>query len=307
MGEIMTRCGYVALLGAANVGKSSLVNALVGAKVAIVSAKAQTTRARVTGIAIAGESQIVLLDLPGIFVPKRRLDRAMVDAAWRGVEDSDRVLLIVDATDGLDDAALAAIAGLGERGVTADAVINKIDAVKRPALLSLAEKVNAAGKFDRVFMVSARTGDGVADLRAWLAGCVPEGPWLFPEDQLMDLSERLFAAEITREQIFRQLHQELPYAAAVTTDRWKENADGSARIDQTIFVERDGQKAIVIGAGGARLKAIGAAARAELATALDRPIHLFLHVKVTPEWGEQRDFYRDWGLEFAPRTGPGAR
>ncbi len=303
----MTRCGYVALLGAANVGKSSLVNALVGAKVAIVSAKAQTTRARVTGIAIAGESQIVLLDLPGIFVPKRRLDRAMVDAAWRGVEDSDRVLLIVDATDGLDDAALAAIAGLGERGVTADAVINKIDAVKRPALLSLAEKVNAAGKFDRVFMVSARTGDGVADLRAWLAGCVPEGPWLFPEDQLMDLSERLFAAEITREQIFRQLHQELPYAAAVTTDRWKENADGSARIDQTIFVERDGQKAIVIGAGGARLKAIGAAARAELATALDRPIHLFLHVKVTPEWGEQRDFYRDWGLEFAPRTGPGAR
>ena len=303
----MTRCGYVALLGAANVGKSSLVNALVGAKVAIVSAKAQTTRARVTGIAIAGESQIVLLDLPGIFVPKRRLDRAMVDAAWRGVEDSDRVLLIVDATDGLDDAALAAIAGLGERGVTADAVINKIDAVKRPALLSLAEKVNAAGKFDRVFMVSTRTGDGVADLRAWLAGCVPEGPWLFPEDQLMDLSERLFAAEITREQIFRQLHQELPYAAAVTTDRWKENADGSARIDQTIFVERDGQKAIVIGAGGARLKAIGAAARAELATALDRPIHLFLHVKVTPEWGEQRDFYRDWGLEFAPRTGPGAR
>lgn len=303
----MTRCGYVALLGAANVGKSSLVNALVGAKVAIVSAKAQTTRARVTGIAIAGESQIVLLDLPGIFVPKRRLDRAMVDAAWRGVEDADRVLLIVDATSGLDDAALAAIAGLNERGVTADAVINKIDAVKRPALLGLAEKVNAAGKFDRVFMVSAETGDGVADLRAWLAVGMPEGPWLFPEDQLMDLSERLFAAEITREQIFRQLHQELPYAAAVTTDRWKENADGSARVDQTIFVERDGQKAIVIGSGGARLKAIGAAARAELAKALDRPIHLFLHVKVAPEWGEQRDFYRDWGLEFAPKAEPGER
>jgi GTP-binding protein Era len=303
----MTRCGYVALLGAANVGKSSLVNALVGAKVAIVSAKAQTTRARVTGIAIAGETQIVLLDLPGIFVPKRRLDRAMVDAAWRGVEDADRVLLIVDATSGLDDAALAAIAGLNERGVTADAVINKIDAVKRPALLGLAEKVNAAGRFDRVFMVSAETGDGVADLRTWIAGCMPEGPWLFPEDQLMDLSERLFAAEITREQIFRQLHQELPYAAAVTTDRWKENADGSARVDQTIFVERDGQKAIVIGAGGTRLKAIGAAARAELSKALDRPIHLFVHVKVAPEWGEQRDFYRDWGLEFAPKAEPGAR
>jgi GTP-binding protein Era len=303
----MTRCGYVALLGAANVGKSSLVNALVGAKVAIVSAKAQTTRARVTGIAIAGETQVVLLDLPGIFVPKRRLDRAMVDAAWRGVEDADRVLLIVDATSGLDDAALAAIAGLNERGVTADAVINKIDAVKRPALLGLAEKVNAAGRFDRVFMVSAETGDGVADLRTWIAGCMPEGPWLFPEDQLMDLSERLFAAEITREQIFRQLHQELPYAAAVTTDRWKENADGSARVDQTIFVERDGQKAIVIGAGGTRLKAIGAAARAELSKALDRPIHLFVHVKVAPEWGEQRDFYRDWGLEFAPKAERGAR
>jgi GTPase len=303
----MTRCGYVALLGAANVGKSSLVNALVGAKVAIVSAKAQTTRARVTGIAIAGASQIVLLDLPGIFVPRRRLDRAMIDAAWRGVEDADRVLLIVDATEGLDDAARAAISGLAGRDVRVDAVINKIDAVKRPALLGLAEKVNAAGKFDRVFMVSAKTGDGIDDLRAWLAQGVPEGPWLFPEDQLMELSERLFAAELTREQIFRQLHQELPYAAAVTTDKWTENADGSARVDQTIFVERDGQKAIVIGAKGARLKEIGAAARAELAKALDRPIHLFLHVKVAPEWGEQRDFYRDWGLEFAAKNDPAER
>jgi GTPase len=303
----MTRCGYVALLGAANVGKSSLVNALVGAKVAIVSAKAQTTRARVTGIGISGESQIVLLDLPGIFVPRRRLDRAMVDAAWRGVEDADRVLLIVDATEGLDDAARAAIAGLAGRDVQVDAVINKIDAVKRPVLLGLAEKVNAAGRFDRVFMVSAKTGDGIDDLRAWLAQGMPEGPWLFPEDQLMELSERLFAAELTREQIFRQLHQELPYAAAVTTDKWTENADGSARVDQTIYVERDGQKAIVIGAKGARLKEIGASARAELSKALDRPIHLFLHVKVAPEWGEQRDFYRDWGLEFAAKTDPGAR
>ena len=179
--------------------------------------------------------------------------------------------------------------------------------VKRPALLGLAEKVNAAGKFDRVFMVSAKTDDGIEDLRAWLAKGMPEGPWLFPEDQLMELSERLFAAEITREQIFRQLHQELPYAAAVTTDKWTDNADGSARVDQTIFVERDGQKAIVIGAKGARLKEIGAVARAELAKALDRPIHLFLHVKVAPEWGEQRDFYRDWGLEFAAKTDPGAR
>ena len=296
----MTRCGYVALLGAANVGKSSLANALVGAKVAIVSAKAQTTRTRVTGIAIEGESQIVLLDLPGIFAPRRRLDRAMIDAAWRGVEDADRVLLVVDALTGLDDEAQAALAGLSARPATrVDAVINKIDAVKRPRLLDLAKQIDAAGRFERIFMVSAQTGDGMADLRAWLAGCVPEGPWLFPEDQLMELSERLFAAELTREQIFRQLHQELPYAVAVTTDRWTEKPDGSARVDQTIHVERDGQKAIVIGAKGVRLKAIGSSARAELVKALGRPIHLFLHVKVAPAWGEQRDFYRDWGLDFA--------
>jgi GTP-binding protein Era len=303
----MTRCGYAALLGAANVGKSSLANALVGAKVAIVSAKAQTTRARVTGIAIEGESQIVLLDLPGIFAPRRRLDHAMVDAAWRGVEDADRVLLVVDAVAGLDDAALAAIAGLSQRaGRPADAVINKIDAVKREALLGLARKIDAAGRFERIFMVSAETGDGIADLRGWLAGHMPEGPWLFPEDQLMELSERLFAAELTREQVFRQLHQELPYSVAVTTDRWTENADGSARVDQTVHVERDGQKAIVIGAGGSRLKAIGTAARTELTSALGRPIHLFLHVKVAPDWGERPDFYRDWGLEFAA-AGPRAR
>jgi GTPase len=255
----------------------------------------------VTGIAIAGESQIVLLDLPGIFVPRRRLDRAMVDAAWRGVEDADRVLFIVDATSGLDEEAAAAIAGLSGRDVAVDAVINKIDAVKRHELLGLAEKVGAAGRFERVFMVSAETGDGVGDLRDWLAARMPEGPWLFPEDQLMELSERLFAAELTREQIFRQLHQELPYSTAVTTDGWKDNADGSARVDQTIYVERDGQKAIVIGSGGSRLKAIGAAARAELSKALDRPIHLFLHVKVTPQWSERQDFYRDWGLEFASK------
>lgn len=301
----MTRCGYVALLGAANVGKSSLVNALVGAKVAIVSAKAQTTRARVTGIAIEGESQIVLLDLPGVFAPKRRLDRAMVDAAWRGVEDADRVLFVVDARAGLDDAALAALAGLRERGVRAvDAVINKIDAVDRPRLLGLARAIDAAGSFERIFMVSAQTGDGIADLRGWIAQRMPEGPWLFPEDQLMELSERLLAAELTREQIFRQLHQELPYAAAVTTDRWTERKDGSVRIDQTIHVERDGQKAIVIGAGGARLKALGAASRAELAQALERPVHLFLHVKVAPDWGEQPGFYRDWGLDFAAGIAP---
>ncbi|MBL8702540.1 MAG: GTPase Era [Alphaproteobacteria bacterium] len=294
----MNRCGYAALLGAANVGKSTLANAIVGAKVAIVSAKAQTTRARVTGIAIDGESQIVLLDLPGIFTPRRRLDHAMIDAAWRGAEEADRVLLIVDATRGLDDAARLAIDGLGRCAGKIDAVINKIDAVKRPALLGLAAEVEAAAKVERIFMVSAETGDGVADLKHWLAAHMPEGPWLFPEDQLMDLSERLFAAEITREQIFRQLHEELPYSAAVATDQWKEQPDGSARVDQTIFIEREGQKGIVIGAGGARLKAIGSAARAELTKALGRPIHLFLHVKVAPSWGERPEFYREWGLEF---------
>lgn len=295
----MTRCGYVALLGAPNVGKSSLVNALVGAKVAIISAKAQTTRARITGIAMRAEAQIVLLDLPGLFPPRRRLDRAMIDAVWRGVDEADRVLLVIDAAIGLDDAALEAMARLAGGSTPVDIALNKIDAVKPPDLLALARRVAEAGRYERIFMVSARSGDGIGDLRDWLASQMPEGPWLFPEDQLMDLTERLFAAELTREQVFRQLHQELPYAAAVTTDRWAENEDGSARIDQTIHVERDGQKAIVIGAGGARLKAIGSAARTELIAALGRQIHLFLHVKVAPEWGEKRDFYREWGLDFA--------
>jgi len=295
----MTRCGYVALLGAPNVGKSSLVNALVGAKVAIISAKAQTTRARITGIAMRAEAQIVLLDLPGLFPPRRRLDRAMIDAVWRGVDEADRVLLVIDAAIGLDDAALEAMARLAGGSTPVDIALNKIDAVKPPDLLALARRVAEAGRYERIFMVSTRSGDGIGDLRDWLASQMPEGPWLFPEDQLMDLTERLFAAELTREQVFRQLHQELPYAAAVTTDRWAENEDGSARIDQTIHVERDGQKAIVIGAGGARLKAIGSAARTELIAALGRQIHLFLHVKVAPEWGEKRDFYREWGLDFA--------
>jgi GTP-binding protein Era len=300
----MTRCGYIALLGAPNVGKSSLVNALVGAKVAIVSAKAQTTRARITGIAMLAEAQIVLLDLPGIFPPRRRLDRAMIDAVWRGVDEADRVLMVIDAAIGLDDAALEAMARLAGGSTPVDIALNKIDAIKPPDLLALAHRAAKAGRYERIFMVSARSGDGIGDLRDWLASQIPEGPWLFPEDQLMDLTERLFAAELTREQVFRQLHQELPYAAAVTTDRWTENEDGSARVDQTIHVERDGQKAIVIGAGGARLKAIGSAARAELIAALSRPIHLFLHVKVAPEWGEKRDFYREWGLEFAAGDAP---
>ena len=293
-----TRCGYVAVLGVPNVGKSTLVNALVGAKVSIVSAAAQTTRARVAGIAIEGEAQMVLLDLPGVFAPRKRLDRAMVDAAWRGVADADRTLLLVDATRGLDAGSRAVAARLAASKTVVDLVLSKVDAVKRTALLGLTAEANAAVRFGATFMVSAETGSGVADLKRHLAAVMPEGPWLFPADQLMEMTERLFAAELTREQVFRQLHQELPYAIAVETDRWEERSDGSARIDQTIFVERDGQKAIVLGAKGARLKAIGVAARAELAKALDRPIHLFLHVKVAPEWGERRGFYRDWGLDF---------
>ena len=293
-----TRCGYVAVLGVPNVGKSTLVNALVGAKVSIVSAAAQTTRARVAGIAIEGEAQMVLLDLPGVFAPRKRLDRAMVDAAWRGVADADRTLLLVDAARGLDAGSRALAAQLAASRTVVDLVLSKVDAVKRTALLALTAEANATARFGATFMISAETGSGVADLKRHLAAAMPAGPWLFPADQLMEMTERLFAAELTREQVFRQLRQELPYAIAVETDRWEERGDGSARIDQTIFVERDGQKAIVLGAKGARLKAIGAAARAELAKALDRPIHLFLHVKVAPAWGERRGFYRDWGLDF---------
>jgi GTP-binding protein Era len=294
------RCGYVAVLGAPNVGKSTLVNALVGAKVSIVSAKAQTTRARVAGIAVEGDAQLVLLDLPGVFAPRRRLDRAMVDAAWRGVADADRTLLVVDAARGLDAASRALVAGLAGSRAPVDLVLNKVDAVRPPALLALAREANDAFAFAATFMVSAETGSGVADLRRHLAAAMPAGPWLFPADQLMEMSERLFAAELTREQVFRQLRQELPYAVAVETDRWEERKDGSARVDQTILVERDGQKAIVLGARGARLKAIGAAARAELGKALGREIHLFLHVKVAADWAERRGFYADWGLEFEP-------
>ncbi len=296
------RCGTIAVLGAPNAGKSTLVNALVGAKVSIVSAKAQTTRARITGIALEGEAQLILLDLPGVFVAKKRLDRAMVGAAWRGVADADRTLLLLDAARGFDAATRDLVAGLADQRATADLVLTKVDAVRPPTLLALVKQANDAFGFAATFMVSAEKDSGVGDLKRHLAAVAPEGPWLFPEDQLMDISERLFAAELTREQIFRQLQQELPYAAIVETDRWEERADGSARVDQTITVERDGQKAIVIGEKGARLKAIGATARAELAKALGRPIHLFLHVKVRPDWAERREFYRDWNLDFDPRT-----
>lgn len=291
-------CGYVAVVGAPNAGKSTLINRLVGAKVSIVSPKPQTTRARITGIAVEGGTQIVYVDLPGIFAPRRRLDRAMVDAAWRGAAEADVVLLVVDAAEGVDEALRAIVSGLGERKIAATLVINKVDLVKPPVLLSLTSELHKLARFADTFMVSAQSGDGFPDLKRFIIGRMPAGPWLYPEDQLTDLSERLLAAEITREQLFLQLHQELPYAVAVDTEKWEERADGSARVDQVIYVQRDGQKKIVIGEKGARIKAIGAAARQELTKSLGRPIHLFLHVKVAEAWPEQRDFYASWNLDF---------
>jgi GTPase len=294
----MTRAGFVAVVGAPNVGKSTLVNQLVGTKVSIVSPKVQTTRARVMGIAMHGDAQVAFLDLPGIFAPKRRLDRAMIDAAWRGAVDADVVLLVIDASRGLDDNTETIIAGLAERRIDAVVAINKIDLVKRAALLTLADAISKRASFAAIFMVSATNNDGVDDLMADLVKRMPEGPHLFPEDQLTDMSERLLAAEITREQIFLQLHQELPYSVAVETEKWEEFKDGSARVEQIIYVQRDSQRKIVIGEKGARIKTIGAAARGELAKVLGRKVHLFLHVKTAEDWAEKRDFYRLWGLEY---------
>jgi len=292
------RCGYVALVGAPNAGKSTLLNQLVGAKVSIVSPKVQTTRSRVLGIAIAGAAQIIFVDTPGIFAPRRRLERAMVAAAWAGAEDADIVVLLIDAERGIDGDTQHIIDGLKEAGRRAVLALNKIDLVARDSLLPLAARLSKAGVFDPVFMISSLTGDGVADLKTYLAGALAPGPWLFPEDQLTDLPQRLLAAEITREQIFLQLHQELPYAALVETESWEELKDGSVKISQTIHVQRDSQKAIVLGKGGQRIKKIGALARAELQGMLDRRVHLFLFVRVTENWTEDRERYRDMGLEF---------
>ena len=293
-----TRCGVVAVMGAPNAGKSTLVNAMVGSKVSIVSPKVQTTRTRVTGVAVEGPTQIVFLDTPGVFAPRRRLDRAMVDAAWRGAADADCVLLLVDAKRGFDDEVRRLVEGLEERRIKAVLVLNKIDLVKRAQLLSLAAELNNRHAFSDTFMIAAETGDGVADLKRHLAARMPQGPWLYPEDDLTDMPMRLLAAEVTREHAYRQLRQELPYSLAVETEAWQEQADGSARIDQVIYVRKESQRRIVIGAKGAKVKEIGAAARAELQHLLDRKVHLFLHVKVQENWDERREFYRDWGLEY---------
>ncbi|WP_407152145.1 GTPase Era [Bradyrhizobium sp. ORS 86] len=293
-----TRCGFVALIGAPNVGKSTLVNALVGSKVTIVSRKVQTTRALIRGIVIEGNAQIILVDTPGIFAPRRRLDRAMVSTAWSGAHDADLVCVLLDAKAGLDEEARAILAKLETVGHPKILVLNKIDLVPREKLLALAQAANERMRFEHTFMISALSGDGVADLRQTLATMVPEGPFLYPEDQMSDAPMRHLAAEITREKIYGHLHQELPYQSTVETDSWTDRKDGSIRIEQTIFVERESQRKIVLGKGGATIKAIGADSRKEIAEIMGVPVHLFLFVKVRENWGDDPDRYREMGLDF---------
>jgi GTPase len=295
---IATRCGFVALIGAPNVGKSTLVNALVGSKVTIVSRKVQTTRALIRGIVIENNAQIILVDTPGIFLPKRRLDRAMVSTAWSGAHDADLVCVLLDAKSGIDEEADAILQKLSTVRHPKILVLNKIDLVPREKLLALTKAVNDRLPFEQTFMVSALSGDGVDDLRRTLAAMVPPGPFHYPEDQMSDAPMRHLAAEITREKIFRQLHQELPYQSTVETDSWTERKDKSVRIEQTIFVERESQRKIVLGKGGSAIKSIGADARKEIAEILGQPVHLFLFVKVRENWGEDPDRYREMGLEF---------
>ncbi|WP_119462503.1 GTPase Era [Rhodospirillaceae bacterium SYSU D60014] len=293
------RCGFIALLGAPNAGKSTLLNRLVGAKVSIVSPKVQTTRSRVLGIGIAGPAQLIFIDTPGIFAPRRRLDRAMVQAAWRGAGDADLVVLLVDASRrAIDPDTARIIAGLRDVGRKAILALNKVDLIKREKLLALAGQFDAEGIFTDIFMISAENGDGVEDLRNALAARVPPGPWHFPEDQLSDMPSRLLAAEITREHLFRQLHQELPYALTVESETWEDFKDGSVKLQQVIFVQRDNQKAIVLGKNGQRIKAVRAAAQAELEEMLGRRVHLFLYVKVREKWLEDPARFREMGLDY---------
>ena len=293
-----TRCGFVALIGAPNAGKSTLLNTLVGAKVAIVSRKVQTTRALVRGIAIEGASQIIFVDTPGIFAPKRRLDRAMVQSAWGGASDADVVALIIDAKKGLDEEVEAIFERLKAAPRRKVLILNKIDLVPHESLLALAQEANTRCAFAETFMISAHKGHGVDKLRSQLAGVMKPGPWLYPEDQVSDAPLRSLAAEITREKVFERLHDELPYEATVETDQWKTMPDGSARIEQTIFVARDGQKKIVIGEGGKMIKSIGQAARKDIAEAAEQKVHLFLFVKVRSNWADDPERYREMGLEF---------
>ncbi|MGN6279370.1 MAG: GTPase Era [Sphingomonas sp.] len=291
-------CGLVAVVGAPNAGKSTLVNALVGQKVAIVSPKAQTTRTRLMGVALEGEAQLLLVDTPGIFEPKRRLDRAMVSAAWSGAEGADVIALVVDGKGGLGEKVTSIVQSLSSRREPKYLILNKVDIADKPKLLTHAQRLNELLPFAETFFVSAATGDGLPELKRALAAAMPAGPWHFPEDQVSDASERMLAAEVTREQLYLQLHAELPYASAVETEAFKERPDGSAEIHQQILVERPTQRAIVLGKGGQRIREIGAKARAELAALLDRPVHLYLHVKVKEGWDEDRSVYRDIGLDW---------
>jgi GTPase len=293
-----TRCGFVALIGAPNAGKSTLLNTLVGSKVTIVSHKVQTTRALVRGIAIDGSAQLIFVDTPGIFAPKRRLDRAMVTSAWSGAHDADAVAVLIDARKGLDDEAEAILTGLAEVRQPKLLLLNKIDLVEREKLLALAKAANERVAFAATFMISALTGDGVNDAKRWLAEKMPPGPWLYPPDQMSDAPLRQLAAEITREKLFHRLHQELPYQSTVETESWKELRDGSIRIEQTIYVERESQRKIVLGKGGAAIKKIGAEARKEISEIAEKPVHLFLFVKVREGWGDDPERYRGMGLEF---------
>jgi GTP-binding protein Era len=293
-----TRCGFVALVGAPNVGKSTLVNQLVGSKVSIVTPKVQTTRSQVRGIAMHGEAQVVFVDTPGIFAPRRRLDRAMVQAAWSGAGDADLVAVLIDARKGLDDEARTIIGRLADQGHKKVCVINKIDLVPKESLLALADTLNQAAQFERIFMISATKGDGIGDVLRYFAAAVPAGPHHYPADEISDLPERLMAAEVTREKLYLRLHEELPYQSTVETDSWKELRDGSVRIEQTIFVERETQRKIVLGEGGRMIKAISMDARKELVATLDRKVHLFLHVKVREDWENDPERYRAAGLEF---------
>lgn len=291
-------CGMVAIVGAPNAGKSTLVNALVGQKVAIVSPKAQTTRTKLMGVALDGETQIILVDTPGIFEGKRRFDRAMVQAAWGGAADADLIALVVDAKGGLGLKVETILSGLEGRPEPKLLVLNKVDVADKAKLLKHAQTLNERIHFTETLMISASTGDGVADMKARLAAAMPEGPWHFPEDQVSDATDRTMAAEVTREQIFNQLYQELPQACAVDTEKYTERQDGSLEIHQQILVARDSQRAIVLGKGGARLKEIGSKARAELSAMLGVKVHLYLHVKVAPNWDEDRMLYRDMGLDW---------
>ncbi len=293
-----TRCGFVALIGAPNAGKSTLLNALVGSKVTIVSRKVQTTRALIRGIAVEGQSQLIFVDTPGIFAPRRRLDRAMVTTAWSGAHDADLVGVLIDARKGIEEEAETILARLADVKVPKILILNKIDVVPRDTLLALTKAANDKAAFEATFMISALTGDGVGDLKRWLAARMAPGPWHYPPDQMSDAPVRQLAAEITREKLFERLHQELPYHSTVETESWKELRRGDLRVEQTIYVERESQRKIVLGKGGATIKAIGEAARKEIAEIVDAKVHLFLFVKVREGWGEDPERYRAMGLEF---------